>query len=77
MKRTALLLGALCTLLIVSCGKAKHCRCSVLGEQEVRVIDLEKGDCNDVRFVYYNQDALHMAQVDSVLCTDYDFEKND
>lgn len=69
-----ILLGALLTLVSFSaCKKEKTCRCSVLHNQNIRLIQIDKGDCRDLRFVFYDRDILHTDLVDSVLCTDYHF----
>jgi hypothetical protein len=60
-------------LTLAGCNKQKMCRCAVLHEQTVRLVELEKGDCRDIRFIYYDEDALNPNVTDSVLCTDYDF----
>ncbi len=57
------------------CGKEKTCRCSVLGQQTVRVVQLDKGDCRDIRFVYYDESVLYPNVTDSVICTDFVFEE--
>jgi len=70
----------LCSLAAVvmalsSCGKERTCRCSVLGDQTVRIIKIEKGTCEDLRSLLYDQDpVLYPDITDSVLCTDFDFE---
>ena len=62
-----LLLGA------VSCGKEKTCRCSVLGDQTVRIVKIEKGECEALH--EYNYHNLHDTLfVDTLLCTDFEFE---
>lgn len=73
MKKIFLLAGALALLSLVSCSKEKTCRCAVLNSQEIRMIQIDKGDCRDVRFVFYDRDILHPDLVDSVLCTDFHF----
>ena len=57
------------------CSKQKTCTCAVVGDQTVRNIEIEGGKCEDVRFLYYDYNALpnYQNQVDSVLCTDYEF----
>ncbi len=74
-KRAVLLCGMLAVaLLAASCGKEKTCRCTVLHEQSIRIIKIDKGDCEDLRYVLYDRDpVLYPDITDSVLCTDYDF----
>ncbi len=57
------------------CGKEKTCRCAVIGQQTVRLVQLEKGDCRDIRFVYYDESLLYPNVTDSVICTDYEFSE--
>lgn len=77
MKKTLLTAVALLMLLAVtSCGKVRQCRCAVLGAQTVRVYTIDKGTCEDLRYVLYDLDpVLYPDLTDSVLCTDFDFEK--
>jgi len=76
MKKVALLVGAVAILAaFVSCSKDRTCRCSVLGDQSIRIIKIDKGECEDMRFVLYDQDPVLYPDIkDSVLCTDFDFE---
>ncbi len=55
------------------CSKEKTCRCAVIGKQTVRIVQLDKGDCRDIRFVYYDENVLYPNMTDSVICTDYAF----
>lgn len=75
MKKTLLFFALAALLTLAGCSKQKTCRCAVLHEQTVRVVELDKGDCRDIRFVYYDEDELHVNVTDSVLCTDYDFSQ--
>ena len=76
MKKVALLCGALALLMaVVSGGKERTCRCSVLGDQTIRIIKIDKGTCEDMRYVLYDKDpVLYPDITDSLLCTDFDFE---
>lgn len=76
MKKILLLALAVTTLCLTSCKKEKYCRCSVLHNQDIRMIQIDKGDCRDIRFVFYDRDILHTDLVDSVLCTDFHFESD-
>ncbi|MBP5516315.1 MAG: hypothetical protein J6X86_05125 [Bacteroidales bacterium] len=72
----AIFLGVCATVLAVqSCTKERTCRCSVLGEQTIRVIKIDKGTCDQLRYVLFDRDpVLYPDITDSVLCTDFDFE---
>ena len=80
MKKVALLCGlTVLALLSQSCGKARECRCAVIGagsdNQTVRIFKIDKGVCEDLRYVLYDLDpVLYPDRTDSVLCTDFDFE---
>lgn len=76
MKKIVLLLAiAAFALVSVSCKKERTCRCSVIGDQTIRLITIDKGDCRDIRYVLYDKDpVLYPDLTDSVLCTDFDFE---
>lgn len=76
MKKIAVLLGIMGMLCLTSC-KEKMCRCSVLGDQNIRIISIDRGSCEDIRFFYYDRDGgtieIYQDLTDSVLCTDYLF----
>lgn len=72
----SLLCAALMALTLTSCGKQKVCRCSVLHSQTIRLVELDRGDCRDIRFVYYDEDELTPNVTDSVLCTDHEFSED-
>lgn len=75
MKKKILLMGVASLLLLCSCNKTKSCRCSVLHQQKVRIIDVKPwADCADIRYVEFNASAAETGIVDSVLCTDIQFE---
>ena len=76
MKEIVLVLAIVAfTLVSVSCKKERTCRCSVLGDQTIRLITIDKGDCRDIRYVLYDKDpVLYPDRTDSVLCTDFDFD---
>ena len=75
MKKVALICGGLLILLAtVSCTKERICRCAVLGETYERVIKIDKGTCEQLRYVLYDLHSVTSHDVtDSVLCTDFDF----
>ena len=75
MKKKYLLIGAALMLVMgtVACSKDRTCRCSVLHSEKVRVIKISSGTCEDIRVFSYH-DELKMLQVDSLLCTDYEFD---
>ncbi len=71
--RGILAIGALLLLLIpISCDKAKTCRCSVIGTNQVRIIKIEKGSCEALH-VYLDHNSVDSLKVDSLLCTSYEF----
>ena len=76
MKKYAIICGAFALLLLMgSCSKERQCRCSVLGGQTIRMFNIDKGSCEDIRYILYDQDpVLYPDITDSVLCTDFDFE---
>lgn len=73
MKKTLFVLLTVALLTLAGCSKQKTCRCTVLHDQTVRLVEMDKGDCYDIRFIYYDEDELNVNVTDSVLCTDYDF----
>lgn len=77
MKKLAILLGVIGLVCLSSCNKEKVCRCAVLHAQTIRLIEINRGSCEDIRFVYYdrNHGLIESDQnlTDSVLCTDYKF----
>jgi hypothetical protein len=76
MKKIFLMAGIVTVLLLAaSCSKERTCRCTVLGNQTIRIIKIDKGVCEDLRYVLYDRDpVLYPDITDSVLCTDFDFE---
>ncbi len=77
MKKIILLFGVIVLMLATaSCSKERTCRCSVLGQQTIRIMKIDKGTCEDLRYILYDQDpVLYPDRTDSVLCTDFDFEE--
>jgi hypothetical protein len=73
MKKKVILGVVALALFAVSCGKEKTCRCSVIGTSTVRIIKLDGGDCRDLH-VYTYHNSLDSLKVDSLVCTDYEFE---
>ena len=71
-KKIAIVAVAVLALSLAACNKQKTCRCSVMGTQNVRIIKIEKGECEQLKtFTYHNvMDSVH---TDSLLCTDYEF----
>lgn len=59
-------------LLVAGCSKQKTCRCSVLGQSTVRIIKIEKGECNQL-LTFNHPTMLDTLVVDSLVCTDYEF----
>lgn len=60
-------------LLVVGCSKQKTCRCSVRGKSIVRIIKIDRGECYQLR-LYDQHDMLDTLGIDTLLCTDYEFE---
>lgn len=76
MKRKLLvvgLMGLMGFMGLSGCSKEKKCRCSVLHSSTVRIITIESGDCEDLKVFKYHT-PLDSLKVDSLLCTDYEFE---
>ena len=73
MKKVLSLVAVLVVLLLASsCSKERQCRCAVRGETYERTFTIDKGKCEDLRYVLYDLHAVIGAdQTDSVLCTDY------
>lgn len=73
MKKLTIVGGFLLLVLATSsCSKERNCRCSVRGETYERTFTIDKGKCEDIRFVIYDLHPVISAdQLDSVLCTDY------
>ena len=81
MKKVAIFLAFAALLLTAaSCTKVRNCRCSVLGESTVRYFTIDKGKCEDLRYVLFDPDGVnpdisgYPDITDSVLCTDFDFD---
>ena len=73
MKKKAIICLAALALLATGCSKQKTCRCSVIGKSTVRIITIEKGECNQLHTYNYHTE-LDTLVVDSLLCMDYEFE---
>lgn len=73
MKKIIVLIGLIGLISLTGCKKDTQCRCAVYHEQTIRIIDLEGGDCKDLRFVYYDRDILNPDQTDSIICTDHEW----
>lgn len=75
MKKKLLMIAGVAMLLLgaVSCNKEKTCRCAVLHSSKVRVIKIQSGNCEDIKLFRYHT-ALDSLKVDSLLCTDHEFE---
>ncbi|MCQ2299560.1 MAG: hypothetical protein MJZ81_05495 [Bacteroidales bacterium] len=74
MKKVALFLGLSAVLLLTSCRKETTCRCSVIGDNAIRTLVIDKGACRDIRFIYSDHDGIHTDITDSLICTDYQFK---
>ena len=78
MKKKFLAIGMLCVAglaLASGCSKEKRCRCSVLHSTKVRVITVESGNCEDLRMLRYHTE-LDSLRIDSLICTDHEFERD-
>lgn len=73
MKKLLLIVGVAVAVLAVACNKEKSCRCSVIGKQQVRVINIKHGSCEKLHTAGYF-DALDTLHTDSILCTDFPFD---
>lgn len=60
-------------LTMAGCNKQKTCRCSVRGTQDVRIIKIERGECEQITLYQYHT-ALDSLKVDSLVCTGYEFD---
>ncbi len=70
-----ILMPAVALLLVAGatgCSKQKTCRCSVMGSSTVRVVKIDKGECDQLN-VYTYHTPLDVTMTDSLLCTDYEF----
>ena len=73
-KVTLFCIGLLILAAMSSCSKERECRCAVIGETYERIIKIDKGTCDQLRYVLYDLHAVTSHDVtDSVLCTDFDF----
>ena len=75
MKRKILVLLPVVAMLLLctmSCSKQKTCRCAVRGTSTVRIIKIEKGECDQLNHLEY-QSPLYVPLDDSLVCTDYEF----
>ena len=73
MKRKIISLVAVALLLTVAgCNKQKTCSCSVRGTSDVRIVKIERGECEQVKLYQYHT-ALDSLEVDSLVCTGYEF----
>ena len=73
MKKVLILAGVAVALQAVACNKEKSCRCSVLGQQSVRIITIKSGSCEKLNAAGYF-DALDTLHREDILCTDYAFQ---
>ena len=73
MKKKALLCLAALALLATGCSKQKTCRCSVSGTSTVRIIKIEHGECDQLH-TFNHHTSIDTLVVDSLLCTDFEFE---
>ena len=74
MKRLTIILAAAALLLVATgCSKGKTCRCAVRGTSTVRIIKIERGECSQLSHVYHHSE-LQEQLVDSLVCTDYEFQ---
>ena len=72
MKKKVLFCLAALALLAAGCSKQKTCRCAVIGTPTVRVIKIDRGECDQLH-VFQHHNTLDTLIVDSLVCTDYEF----
>ena len=72
MKKKLIYCLAAVALLAVGCSKQKTCRCSVIGTSMVRIVKIDGGECEQLR-MFNLHTSLDSLQVDSLVCTDYEF----
>ncbi|MBQ9417751.1 MAG: hypothetical protein IJU19_04140 [Bacteroidales bacterium] len=74
MKRVQMAGLAMGVLLLtaVGCSKQKDCRCAVKGSSVVRIIKIEKGECEQITTYSYH-DNLDSLSVDTLYCTGHEF----
>ena len=70
MKKKLIYCLAAVALLAVGCSKQKTCRCSVIGTSTVRIVKIDGGEQLRMFNLHTSLDSL---QVDSLVCTDYEF----
>ena len=66
------IIAAAALLLLAACSKEQTCRCSVLGTQNVRILKINKGECEQIKTSTYHN-AMDSVKTDSLLCTGYQF----
>ena len=78
MKKKLLMIAGVAVLMLgaVSCSKEKTCRCAVQNSSRVRIIKIESGNCEDIKYFKYHT-ALDSLKVEVLLCTDHEFEIDD
>jgi len=72
MKKFLILMGVSVLMLCASCKKEKSCRCTVVGTQRVRIVNITSGTCSQIGHASYADD-LDTIHTDYLLCTDYPF----
>lgn len=73
MKKVLILAGIVLALTVVACNKEKSCRCSVIDQQTVRIINITSGSCDKLSGAG-NYDALDTLHRDEIICTDFAFD---
>lgn len=68
-----ILAAAALVLSVTGCSKQKSCRCSVLNSSTIRIVTIESGECEQLKEFRYHT-MLDSLRVDSLLCTDFEFE---
>lgn len=72
-KRILLVAGVVIALMAVTgCSKQKTCRCAIPGSVKVRVITIDKGECEQL-LVYDYHTETDVNVTDTLYCTDYQF----
>lgn len=74
MKERAMIVAAVAVLALTltGCSKQKVCRCAVEGKATVRIIKIDKGECDQLR-VYDYHNMVEDQTAERLLCTDYEF----
>lgn len=70
--RIGVALAAVLLVAVVGCGKQKDCRCAQRGSSMVRIITIEKGECEQLTTYSYHN-GMDSLRVDTLYCTGHEF----